>query len=591
MFRIHKVFDVTTPTNKQLLSQVQAMLRVQFNDLSEKDIAKLPSQLANPLKYRFRSILLVAEDGDATVRGFAMLLHAPDLEFSYLDYVCAGRGETGGGIGGALYSRVREEAFQLGVCGIFLECLPDDPALSPDPGIRKQNVARLRFYERYGARPIANTAYETPLTENDTDPPYLVFDNLGQDDKVLEREQARKIIRAILDRKYANVCSPEYIEKIVKSIKDNPVRLREPRYIKEPDKAAEHRPRQRRIALIVNDKHAIHHVNDRGYVEAPVRIQSITKELDRTQLFETIQARKFGIGVIEQVHKPEFVQFLKLACENVPPGKSVYPYVFPVRNHSRPPKELPLRAGYYCIDTFTPLNANAYKAARRSVDCAMTGADCLLDGNRAAYALVRPPGHHAEHEAFGGFCYFNSSAIAAHHLSQHGRVVLLDIDYHHGNGAQDIFYKRKDVFTISLHGHPRYSYPYFSGFDDEKGEDEGKGFNLNYPLQENLDGPQYRKVLAEALTKLQKFKPQFLVLALGLDTAKGDPTGSFRLMTKDFRENGRMIGALGLPTLVVQEGGYKTQTLGVNARHFFTGLWEGMPGTPAVAPARKSKQK
>jgi hypothetical protein len=164
MFRIHKVFDVTTATNRQLLSQVQAMLRIQFQDLSERDIAKLPSQLANPLKHRFRSILLVAEDGAATVRGFAMLLHAPDLEFCYLDYICAGRGETGGGIGGALYERVREEAFQLGVSGIFMECLPDDPVLSPDPGIRKQNAARLRFYERFGARPLVGTAYDTVLT-------------------------------------------------------------------------------------------------------------------------------------------------------------------------------------------------------------------------------------------------------------------------------------------------------------------------------------------------------------------------------------------------------------------------------------------
>lgn len=154
MFRIHKIFDVTTPTNRQLLAQVQAMLRVQFSALSEKDIAKLPAQLANPLEYGFRSILLVAEDSHANVRGFAMLLHAPDLNFCYLDYICAGRGETGRGIGGALYERVREEALQLGATGVFLECLPDDPALSPDPATRKQNVARLRFYERFGARPL-----------------------------------------------------------------------------------------------------------------------------------------------------------------------------------------------------------------------------------------------------------------------------------------------------------------------------------------------------------------------------------------------------------------------------------------------------
>jgi acetoin utilization deacetylase AcuC-like enzyme len=505
-----------------------------------------------------------------------MLQHAPDLNFCYLDYVCAGRGDTGGGIGGALYARAREEAFQLGVIGIFLECLPDTPELSPNPAIRKQNIARLRFYERFGARPLANTAYETPLTENAADPPYLVYDDLGQHDRPLRRSEARHIVRAILERKYSGTCSPEYVDKVVRSIKDDPVRLREPRYLKAEEKPQSAQPKRQRIALVINDQHSIHHVNDRGYVEAPVRIPVIMKELEKSKVFETIAPRSYGIGVIEQVHKPEFVQFLRKACENVPPGQSVYPYVFPVRNRARPPRELPLRAGYYCIDTFTPLNANAYKAARRSVDCAMTGADCLLDGNPAAYALVRPPGHHAEYEAFGGFCYFNSAAIAAHHLSKRGKVALLDIDYHHGNGAQDIFYKRKDVFTVSLHGHPRYSYPYFSGFEDEKGADEGKGFNLNFPLPENLDGERYRKVLAGALEKIRKFDPQFLVVSLGLDTAKGDPTGSFSLLAKDFRENGRMIGALQLPTLVVQEGGYKTQTLGINARHFFNGLWDGL---------------
>ena len=576
MFRIHKVFDVTTATNRQLISQVQAMLRVQFQLLSERDIAKLPSQLANPLKHRFRSILLVAEDGNATVRGFAMLLHAPDLDFCYLDFICAGRGETGGGIGGALYERVREEAFQLDVIGVFLECLPDVPELSPDATIRKQNVARLRFYERFGARPIVNTAYETPLKPGDSDPPYLVFDNLGQERKKLRRDQARRIVRAILERKYGNVCPPEYVDMVAASFRDDPVRLREPKYTKADEVQADRRPKSRRIALIVNEQHQIHHVNDRGYVEAPVRIASIRKELERTKLFEEIEPRSFGIAPIEAVHNPEFVSFLKRACANVPPGKSVYPYVFPIRNQARPPKELPLRAGYYCIDTFTPLNANAYKAARRAVDCAMTGAESLLDGNRVAYALVRPPGHHAEYQAFGGFCYFNSSAIAANHLSRHGKVVLLDIDYHHGNGAQDIFWRRKDVLTISIHGHPRYSYPYFSGFEDEKGGGDGKGYNVNLPLQENLDGEQYRKVLAAALKRIDKFAPQFLVVALGLDTAKGDPTGSFTLLARDFRENGRMIGALGLPTLVVQEGGYRTQTLGVNARHFFVGLWQGV---------------
>lgn len=189
-----------------------------------------------------------------------------------------------------------------------------------------------------------------------------------------------------------------------------------------------------------------------------------------------------------------------------------------------------------------------------------------------AYALLRPPGHHAEHQAFGGFCYFNNNAIAAQYLSQYGRVAILDIDYHHGNGQQDIFYRRADVLTVSIHGHPKFAYPYFSGFEDEKGEGEGEGFNWNLPLPEAVDGPQYAPALEKALLRIEAFKPQFLIVALGLDTAKGDPTGTWSLRQKDFETNGRMIGELNLPTLVVQEGGYRNRTLGPNAMGFFKGL-------------------
>src|SRR5690606_1398545 len=300
--------------------------------------------------------------------------------------------------------------------------------------------------------------------------------------------------------------------------------------------------------------------------------------------------RHFGVKHIEQVHDPEFVRYLQKACANVPESNSVYPYVFPIRNQARPPRDLPLRAGYYCIDTFTPLNANAYKAALGAVDCALTGADCLLDGGRAAYALVRPPGHHAERRSFGGFCYFNSAAVAPNYIREYGRVALLDIDYHHGNGSQDIFWRRRDVLTVSIHGHPRFTYPYFSGFEDEKGEGDGEGCNVNLPLPENIDGARYRETLAAALRIVRKFEPQFLVLALGLDTAKGDPTGSFRLTAKDFTENGRLIGATRLPMLVVQEGGYKTRTLGINARHFFTGLWESLAPSDAEQPAGDARR-
>jgi acetoin utilization deacetylase AcuC-like enzyme len=238
--------------------------------------------------------------------------------------------------------------------------------------------------------------------------------------------------------------------------------------------------------------------------------------------------------------------------------------------------ELAVRAGYYCIDTFTPLNSNAFTAARYAVDCTLTAAELLLKGARMAYALVRPPGHHTERKSFGGFCYFNNAAIAAEMLSKEGRVALLDIDYHHGNGNQDIFYERADVLTISIHGHPRFAYPYFSGFKDEKGENKGRGYNINYPLPEQCDGTAYRIVLTQALSRITRFNPVFLVVSLGLDTAKGDPTGTWSLLANDFDLNGALIGALRVPTLVVQEGGYSTSVLGVNARRFLTGLRRAM---------------
>ena len=602
MFRIRQVDDDTTLANRQAITSAQEILRSQFAGVDEDDINKIPQELTNPLKRRFRATLLIAEKSQNKVVGMALLLHAPDLHFVYLEYIATAPGVTGGGIGGALYERVREIAYELDTVGVFFECLPDDPALCRDEVVRKQNAVRLRFYERYGARPIENTAYETPLTPGGDNPPYLVFDQLSGA-LPLRRDHARKIVRAILERKYGHLCGKEYNDLVVNSIKDDPVRLRPVRYL-QALKAQSKRAgadaeasilsvpvRERRIALAINDKHSIHHVRERGYVESPVRIGAILRELGKTALFERVKIDTFSLEFIKAVHDAKYVGYLRHACANVPQGKSIYPYVFPIRNSARPPKDLPLRAGYYCIDTFTPLNENAYLAARGAVDCALTCAEYLLSGYRLAYALVRPPGHHAERKSFDGFCYFNSAAVAANYLSRYGKVAVLDVDYHHGNGTQDIFYQRADVYTVSIHGHPRYTYPYFSGFDDEKGEAQGHGFNLNLPLPENLNGAAYREHLNRALRAVGKFKPKYLVLALGLDTAKGDPTGSFTLTAEDFRLNGELIGRLRLPTLVVQEGGYLTRSLGINARNFFQGLWQGARSsfTPAAAANTRGK--
>lgn len=579
MFRIRRIADDHLPINQIKISQIQEILRSQFNELPESDIIKIPEMLKNPEQFKFRLLLFVADDGKGKVLGFSVLYYAADLNFCYLDFISTAPKISGGGIGGALYDRVRIAARQLNSIGIFCECLPDDPLLNNDKQYLKQNIARLKFYEKYNARPIINSAYETPVSPESDSPPYLVFDGLGEN-PLPENSKMQKIVRAILERKYSELCTPEYIDMVVKSFKNKEVRLRDFKYIKKQPESIEI-PKiadDLKIVLVVNDKHDIHHVHERGYVEAPVRIKNILKDIELSGLFNLKSTKKYPLKHILAVHDEEYVKYLDKVCQNVPENKSIYPYVFPIRNAARRPVDLPVRAGYYCIDTFTPLNHNAYIAAKRAVDCVLTAADAMLDGNDLCYALVRPPGHHAERKAFGGFCYFNSNAVAAQYLTKLGKVSILDIDYHHGNGSQNIFYDRSDVQTISIHGHPKFAYPYFTGFDDEKGKGEGEGYNINFALKESINGVEYRIYLNKAIEKIKEFDPRFLVIALGLDPAKGDPTGTWSLSSNDFEENGILLGKLKIPIIVVQEGGYKVRSLGVNARKFFEGLWKGFYG-------------
>ena len=272
MFRIRRIYDDLLPVDRKAIAQVQDILRKQFPLLSKDRVNKLPDHLTNPFKYRFRTILFVAEGIRGKVKGFAVLQHVPDLRFCYLDFISAATYRTGGGIGGALYQRVREEAESLHAVGLFFESLPDDPNLCRDPTILKQNAERLRFYERFGALPIINTAYETPVKPGEDCPPYLVFDNLGKTLK-LDRGLTRKIVRAILETHYGTLCSPAYIDGVVRSFRDEPVRLREPKYVK-GERAIEVRPvssLEKRIALVVSDVHALHHIHEKGYVESPAQ--------------------------------------------------------------------------------------------------------------------------------------------------------------------------------------------------------------------------------------------------------------------------------------------------------------------------------
>lgn len=571
MIRIRRVADDALPTDADAVAAAQALLKERFAAAPEKEFADLAGRLRNPYDDRFRTLLYVAETNRGRLRGCALVSHDPVAGFFLLDWLASAPGETGG-VGGALYARVREDATALGCVGVFLECLPDVADEVPDKNELTDNVRRLKFYERLGARPIVGTGYRDPVKPGDRGLPWLVYGPTPRD-AVLTAAKLREVVRAILERKYAWLCPPAYVTRVVESIHD-PVVLREPKYDRAEKRLRFEVPDAERVVLVVHQGHALHHVRERGYVEAPARVDRILSVLEPSGLLRRVPRDAFDRAWLTRVHDPAYVDFLEQVCAAIKPGRRVYPYVFPVRNSARMPDDLPTRAGYYCIDTFTPLHHELFDVAKGAVDCALTAAREVAAGARVAYALVRPPGHHAETALYGGFCYFNNAAIAVQYLRDGGaaRVAMLDVDYHHGNGQQQIFYRRSDVLTVSIHGDPAFAYPYFTGFADEVGEGDGEGFNLNLTLPERLDGAGYRVALDAALGRIADFDPDVLVVCLGLDTAGGDPTGTWALREEDFRENGRRVGALGKPTLVVQEGGYGLRSLGRNALAFLAGV-------------------
>ncbi len=573
MIRTRCITSPALPIARDRITQVEEIFRENFPKLADY-ADKIPELLANPFTHEYQTALIVSETTLGKVTGFVMLLHFPDINYSFLDFIAVRKERWGGGLGSALYEATREYCEGLSSRSLYLEVQPDDPELIKDPAELAKSRKRMRFYEQYGVRPIINTAYHTPVG----DPPttaYLLFDPLSRTSP-LSRIDIQSAVRAILKHRFGHIVDEYYIHHVVESFVDDPVRLRPARYLQKADQVRQVTKGhiQKLFALVASQKHAIHHVRSRGYFERPARVGALLDALLPLNIFTVVPPKRFNESIVMAVHDKHFVNYLKIVCTKLETGRPVYPDTFPIRRPDRRPRDLPVQAGYYCIDSCTPLYRNAYFAARASVDVAMTAAEEILAGVPVAYALCRPPGHHAERKVYGGFCYFNNAAIAAHQLSLHGRTAVFDIDFHHGNGTQDIFYTRPDVLTVSIHGHPDYSFPYFSGFAGEAGEGPGLGFNRNFPLPPNTTDTVYLKAFDKAIVYIERFRPDFLVVSLGFDVLKGDPTGTFKLSIDMLRQVARRLAQLKLPMLVVQEGGYNLRNLKRGSVAFFRAISE-----------------
>ncbi len=281
------------------------------------------------------------------------------------------------------------------------------------------------------------------------------------------------------------------------------------------------------------------------------------------------QPADYGLEPIADIHSARYLAFLEkifIRWQRIPDGsREVFPNIHPPGRDSPYPASAVGQVGYHVFDGGCPITADTWDSACWSAWSAVHAAYEVLDGAAACYALCRPPGHHAGSDLAGGFCYLNNAAIAAQVFrSEHERVAILDVDVHHGNGTQDIFYQRDDVLTVSLHADPVRFYPFYWGTAAERGRGEGEGYNLNLPLARGTGGDEYLAALDKGLAAITDFEPSALVVALGLDAYVGDPLAGLGLTTADFGRVGARIASLGLPTLLVQEGGYPSDELGEN---------------------------
>jgi len=339
------------------------------------------------------------------------------------------------------------------------------------------------------------------------------------------------------------------------------------------------------MITVFSPKHRLHHgveLKDgkvKPSFEEPHRAETVLARV-RSQSIGAVQhAVEYDRSCYVAAHSERYVRFLETAWTQwSATGRThdALPLIWPVRGlpSSEMPTHIDGQLGFFSMDAGAPIAAGTWEAVRASADTALTAVDLMLEGAESAFALCRPPGHHAAREQAGGYCYLNNAAIAAQRARDRGasKVAILDVDFHHGNGTQDIFYDRSDVLFVSIHGDPRDSYPFFSGHANEEGIGRGHGHTVNMPLPWGTAWTGYQAALNKALQRCEAHHPDLLIISLGVDTFEGDPISHFRLTSEDYLRMGERIAASGIPTLFVMEGGYMVDEIGINAVNTLQGF-------------------
>lgn len=312
--------------------------------------------------------------------------------------------------------------------------------------------------------------------------------------------------------------------------------------------------------------------------ECPARVDRILARAKAVDLGPVIDPKDFGLDPVKRIHDADFLNFLSTAWDEWKEAGfegEVIAASWPARRMRQEcPNHIDGKVGYYALATETAICSGTWAAAQASANVALTAQEVVAGGERAAFALCRPPGHHAASDMYGGYCFINNAAVAAQAFLDQGasRVAILDVDFHHGNGTQDIFYGREDMLFLSLHGKPEEAFPYFLGYADELGTAAGEGFTANYPLPPGTDFTGWGDALDTALRRIDDYGPDAVVISLGVDTFKDDPISFFKLESEDYIRYGEKIARLNRPTLFVMEGGYAVDEIGINAVNVLTGF-------------------